>query len=228
MRVDKKARGASLRFVVLDGLGNPTILTDPDQAWLDAAWAAVSGGAPHDDPGAQRPQPRPARPPRAGEVRHDHLRRARRAGRGDRARDGRGGAGPPDRRRGRDAALDPRGLRRRRPGADQPRRLVAHLGGAAGRPGRAERPAGRGAHHQHPRPRGVPAPLLRLRRGRRRDRRPRRERLHPGAGLAGAARACESRSRDGAAGVDGRCRAPPRPSAGWTPSWSPTCSTCGT
>ena len=46
MRVDKKARGASLRFVVLDGrLGaTPTILTDPDQAWLDAAWAAVHGG----------------------------------------------------------------------------------------------------------------------------------------------------------------------------------------
>jgi 3-dehydroquinate synthase len=44
MRVDKKARGASLRFVVLDGLGNPRILTDPDQAWLDAAWAAVTGG----------------------------------------------------------------------------------------------------------------------------------------------------------------------------------------
>jgi 3-dehydroquinate synthase len=42
MRVDKKARGASLRFVVLDGLGKPTILTDPDQAWLDAAWSAVS------------------------------------------------------------------------------------------------------------------------------------------------------------------------------------------
>jgi 3-dehydroquinate synthase len=42
MRVDKKARGASLRFVVLDGLGNPTIMTDPDPAWLDAAWAAVS------------------------------------------------------------------------------------------------------------------------------------------------------------------------------------------
>ncbi|SNR77978.1 3-dehydroquinate synthase [Blastococcus mobilis] len=42
MRVDKKARGGSLRFVVLDGLGNPTILTDPAQAWLDAAWAAVS------------------------------------------------------------------------------------------------------------------------------------------------------------------------------------------
>jgi 3-dehydroquinate synthase len=42
--VDKKARGASLRFVVLDGLGNPQILADPDQAWLDAAWAAVNGG----------------------------------------------------------------------------------------------------------------------------------------------------------------------------------------
>jgi 3-dehydroquinate synthase len=42
MRVDKKARGATLRFVVLDGLGNPMILTDPDQAWLDAAWAAVA------------------------------------------------------------------------------------------------------------------------------------------------------------------------------------------
>ena len=42
MRLDKKARGASLRFVVLDGLGSPRILTDPDQSWLDAAWAAVS------------------------------------------------------------------------------------------------------------------------------------------------------------------------------------------
>jgi 3-dehydroquinate synthase len=46
MRVDKKARGASLRFVVLDGIGNPTILPDPDQAWLDTAWAAVSGTEP--------------------------------------------------------------------------------------------------------------------------------------------------------------------------------------
>jgi 3-dehydroquinate synthase len=45
MRRDKKARGAALRFVVLDGLGRPRILTDPDPAWLDAAWAAVDGGA---------------------------------------------------------------------------------------------------------------------------------------------------------------------------------------
>jgi 3-dehydroquinate synthase len=41
MAVDKKARGASLRFVVLDGIGAPGILTDPDEAWLRAAWAAV-------------------------------------------------------------------------------------------------------------------------------------------------------------------------------------------
>ena len=44
MRVDKKARGATLRFVVLDGIGRPTILTDPEQSWLDAAWTAVNGG----------------------------------------------------------------------------------------------------------------------------------------------------------------------------------------
>jgi 3-dehydroquinate synthase len=45
MRVDKKARGATLRFVVLDGIGRPRILTDPDPAWLDAAWAATSEAA---------------------------------------------------------------------------------------------------------------------------------------------------------------------------------------
>ena len=38
----RRPAARSLRFVVLDGLGNPTILTDPDQAWLDAAWAAVT------------------------------------------------------------------------------------------------------------------------------------------------------------------------------------------
>ncbi|WNV77473.1 3-dehydroquinate synthase [Geodermatophilus sp. DSM 44513] len=46
MRRDKKkASSGALRFVVLDGIGNPTILTDPDPAWLDAAWAAVSEAA---------------------------------------------------------------------------------------------------------------------------------------------------------------------------------------
>ena len=32
MRVDKKARGAQLRFVVLDGLARPAILADPDES----------------------------------------------------------------------------------------------------------------------------------------------------------------------------------------------------
>ncbi len=41
MAIDKKSRGASLRFVVLDGLGRPGILTDPDEAWLRTAWSAV-------------------------------------------------------------------------------------------------------------------------------------------------------------------------------------------
>ena len=45
MAVDKKARGAALRFVVLDGIGAPGILTDPDPDWLACAWSAVSGGA---------------------------------------------------------------------------------------------------------------------------------------------------------------------------------------
>ena len=76
MRVDKKARGASLRFVVLDGLGNPTILTDPDQAWLDAAWAAVSGGARMTIQVLNGANLGRLGTPRAGEVRHDDLRRA--------------------------------------------------------------------------------------------------------------------------------------------------------
>ena len=41
MAIDKKSRGAALRFVVLDGLGAPGILTDPDEAWLRQAWSAV-------------------------------------------------------------------------------------------------------------------------------------------------------------------------------------------
>jgi shikimate kinase / 3-dehydroquinate synthase len=42
MRVDKKARGSHLRFVVLDGLARPTILTDPDPAVLVEAYAEVA------------------------------------------------------------------------------------------------------------------------------------------------------------------------------------------
>ena len=43
MRVDKKARGSTLRFVVLDGIGRPGVLEDPNPAWLVAAYEKVSG-----------------------------------------------------------------------------------------------------------------------------------------------------------------------------------------
>ena len=42
MRVDKKARAATLRFVVLDGLAKPGILAGPDEALLERAYAAVA------------------------------------------------------------------------------------------------------------------------------------------------------------------------------------------
>jgi 3-dehydroquinate synthase len=42
MRVDKKARGAVLRFVVLDGLARPGILADPGPQLLAEAWSAVA------------------------------------------------------------------------------------------------------------------------------------------------------------------------------------------
>ena len=43
MRVDKKARGNRLRFIVLDGLARPTVLDDPDPGILVAAYSAVAG-----------------------------------------------------------------------------------------------------------------------------------------------------------------------------------------
>jgi len=42
MAVDKKARGARLRLVVLDGLARPAILDDPPEELLAAAYAEVS------------------------------------------------------------------------------------------------------------------------------------------------------------------------------------------
>jgi 3-dehydroquinate synthase len=42
MAVDKKARAAKLRFVVLDGLAKPGILTDPPEELLERAYAEVS------------------------------------------------------------------------------------------------------------------------------------------------------------------------------------------
>jgi 3-dehydroquinate synthase len=42
MRIDKKARGNRLRFVVLEGLGRPVVVDDPDLAALAAAYAEVA------------------------------------------------------------------------------------------------------------------------------------------------------------------------------------------
>jgi 3-dehydroquinate synthase len=42
MKVDKKTRGDQLRFVVLDGLARPSILTAPDPALLTAAFAEIA------------------------------------------------------------------------------------------------------------------------------------------------------------------------------------------
>jgi 3-dehydroquinate synthase len=43
MRVDKKARGSVLRFVVLDGLAQPAVLTDPADDLLRAAYDVLGG-----------------------------------------------------------------------------------------------------------------------------------------------------------------------------------------
>jgi 3-dehydroquinate synthase len=42
MRLHKKTRGDQLRFVVLDGLARPSVLTAPDPALLTAAYAEIS------------------------------------------------------------------------------------------------------------------------------------------------------------------------------------------
>jgi 3-dehydroquinate synthase len=43
MRVDKKARGNRIRFVVLDGLARPVTVDDPDPSLLAAAYSEVAG-----------------------------------------------------------------------------------------------------------------------------------------------------------------------------------------
>lgn len=42
MKVDKKSRGNQLRFVILDGLANPAILTGPDERLLQTAYREIS------------------------------------------------------------------------------------------------------------------------------------------------------------------------------------------
>ena len=46
MSLDKKARGDRLRFVVLDGLGRPGLLEDPDPELLGEAYARVTHAHP--------------------------------------------------------------------------------------------------------------------------------------------------------------------------------------
>ncbi|MEO9325136.1 3-dehydroquinate synthase [Nocardioides sp. C4-1] len=43
MRIDKKSRGATLRFVVLDDVGSPTILAGPSEEHLREAFEAIAG-----------------------------------------------------------------------------------------------------------------------------------------------------------------------------------------
>jgi 3-dehydroquinate synthase len=43
MSVDKKARGSTRRFVILEGIGRPTILEGPEPAVLEAAFVALNG-----------------------------------------------------------------------------------------------------------------------------------------------------------------------------------------
>ncbi len=43
MRVDKKARGSHLRFVVLDGIGKPAVLADPPEELLRSAYEHLAG-----------------------------------------------------------------------------------------------------------------------------------------------------------------------------------------
>ena len=43
MRIDKKARGNQLRFVVLDDLARPVVLAGPTDDDLRAAYAAIGG-----------------------------------------------------------------------------------------------------------------------------------------------------------------------------------------
>jgi 3-dehydroquinate synthase len=42
VRVDKKARGSVLRFVVLDGLARPAVLADPSEELLRTAYDKVA------------------------------------------------------------------------------------------------------------------------------------------------------------------------------------------
>ncbi|MGY4389437.1 3-dehydroquinate synthase/3-dehydroquinate dehydratase type II [Streptomyces sp. TE12347] len=58
MRVDKKTRGARLRFIVLDAVGRPAVLADPAPELLEAAYARIAAPAPEPEPGGRSGEPR--------------------------------------------------------------------------------------------------------------------------------------------------------------------------
>ncbi len=63
MRVDKKARGDRLRFVILSEVGRPALLEAPDPSLLVAAFTEVASPVPSG--GRDHPSPSTGRPPRA-------------------------------------------------------------------------------------------------------------------------------------------------------------------
>ena len=108
MAVDKKTRGARMRFVVLDGPARPAILDDPPGG-LAGPRLRGGGGAMRRGAGAQRPnlgRLGTREPEVYGTATHDDLAEVCRGGRPG-ARSGR--RGPADRRRGRAHRLAARG-----------------------------------------------------------------------------------------------------------------------
>ena len=106
MRVDKKARGSQLRFVVLDGLGRAGGPGGPDRgATCGRRTTRIGGGAAMKVLVLNGPNLGRLGPAAAGDLRHDDPRRAGRAVRrlGPRARARR--RGPADQPRGRAARL---------------------------------------------------------------------------------------------------------------------------
>ncbi|CAA9485762.1 MAG: 3-dehydroquinate dehydratase II, partial [uncultured Sphingomonadaceae bacterium] len=132
---------------------------------------------------AERPQPQPARDPRAGGVRDRHARRHRRRARPRRGRPRRHSSIPPVEPRGRPDRLAARsGGERRARGDPQPRRLHSHLRRAARRGEGDRRSSDRGPPVQPACAGGFPAAELRGVRRPRHHRWLRRPRLSARAG----------------------------------------------
>nr|POF03898.1 hypothetical protein CFP56_21654 [Quercus suber] len=136
-------------------------------------------------PHAQRPQPEPARDPRARHLRpHDARGRRARSDAASRAPRPHADGLPVEPRR-RAHRPDPRGARRRRLRHHQPGRADAHERRAARRPARLRGAVPRAARQQRARARGVPPAQLSERQGGGRHRRAGRVWLRGGGGVRG-------------------------------------------